>query len=371
MRNNDQVGAYVAWQRLLKADSDLQGLRPPVPADGSAGAPAVLLTFARLDSRYGLWVRRDAGLTFRWVEGDAGSIDRLARQFSALCSQSNISMTELRDAGARLRSRLLDFALSATPAESVLLVQPDGDLAMLPWAALPLSAGTTIANKYLVAIAPLPVVYPGSVRLRSAIIRKTLIAAAPALDATRAADYPPLPGIEREIAAVRGAYPDSDVLTGRTATAAKIDLYLHSDDALHFAGHAAVTADGIRLLTASDPEAQDREEAQGLWKPGKDGLRLGLAVLSACSTARYGDVESPEPRDLASALLLGGARQVVATLWKVDSEASTRFMETFYNEMHRGRITPDAMRKAWRTVREQPGTTNPYYWAGFSLFVQI
>ena len=273
--------------------------------------------------------------------------------------------------GARLRSTLLDFALSVTPAESVLLVQPDGDLAMLPWAALPLSPGTTIADRYLVAIAPLPVAYPGPVRLRSAIIRKTLIAAAPALDAGRAADYPPLPGIEREIAAVRGAYPDSDVLTGLAATGAKIDSYLQSDDALHFAGHAAVTADGIRLLTAADPAAQNREAAQGLWKPGKDGLRLGLAVLSACSTARYEDVESPEPRDLASALLLGGARQVVATLWNVDSEASTRFMETFYREMHRGRITPDAMRKAWRTVSGQPGMTNPYYWAGFSLFVQI
>ena len=100
-------------------------------------------------------------------------------------------------------------------------------------------------------------------------------------------------------------------------------------------------------------------------------MRLGLAVLSACSTARYEEVESPEPRDLASALLLGGARQVVATLWNVDSEASTRFMEAFYREMHLGRMTQDAMRKAWRTVREQPGMTNPYYWAGFSLFVQI
>ena len=94
-------------------------------------------------------------------------------------------------------------------------------------------------------------------------------------------------------------------------------------------------ADTLRLYP--DPEAKDREAAQGFWKPGKDGLRLGLAVLGACSTARYEDVESPEPRDLAGALLLGGARQVVATLCNVDSEASTRFMEAFYDEMHKGR----------------------------------
>jgi hypothetical protein len=371
LRNNDSIGAYMAWQRLLKADSDLQGLLPVVPARLSSGVPAVLLTFARLDSRYGLWVRRDGGLSFRWIDGAADSIDRLVRQYSALCSQSKIAMTELSEVGAQLRSKLLDFALSSTPAESVLLVQPDGDLAMLPWAALPLSSGMAIASKYLVATAPLPVAYPGAVRLPNTIVRRALVAGAPTLDPGIAADYPPLPGIERELDAVRETYPNSDLLTGPAATTTNIDRYLHGDDALHFSGHAAVTADGIGLLTAPDPAANDAEARQGLWKPGKDGLRLGLAVLSACSTARYEDVESPEPRDLAGALLLSGARQVVATLWNVDSEASTRFMETFYGEMHKGSMAPYAMQKAWRTVTKQPGMTNPYYWAGFSLFVQI
>jgi CHAT domain-containing protein/tetratricopeptide (TPR) repeat protein len=371
LRNNDSTGAYVAWQRMLKSDDELQGLLPAEPAGLSTGAPAVLLTFARLDSRYALWVRRDGGLSFRWIEGDAESIDRLARQYSALCSQSKAAMPELREVGAQLRFKLLDSALSALPAESVLLVQPDGDLARLPWAALPLSSGVALARKYLVATAPLPATYPGAIRLPNVVVRRALIAGAPTLNPSRAADYPPLPNIEQELEAVRGAYPNSDLLQGPTATSADIDRYLRSDDALHFTGHAAVTSEGIRLLTAPDPAAKDREAAEGLWKPGKDGLRLGLAVLSACSTARFEEVESPEPRDLATALLLGGARQVVATLWNVDSQASTRFMEAFYREMHLGGTTPDAMRKAWRAVSEQPGMTNPYYWAGFSLFVQI
>jgi tetratricopeptide (TPR) repeat protein len=371
LRNNDSIGAYVAWQRLLKADSELQGLLPLAPAGPSSGAPAVLLTFARLESRYGVWVREEHGLSFRWVDGDADSIDRLARQYSALCAQPNTSPVQLNEAGGQLRSRLLDFALSVTPSGSAIVVQPDGDLAMLPWAAIPLPAGKAIGERYLVAIAPLPAEYPGPVRLPKTIVRRALIAGDATLDPSRAADYPPLPGAERELEAVREAYPDSDLLTGAQATAENIDRYLRTDDAFHFTGHAAVTADGIRLLTAQDPTAKDREAAQGLWKPGKDRLRLGLAVLGACSTARYEDVESPEPRDLAGALLLGGARQVVATLWNVDSEASTRFMEAFYNEMHKGSMAPYAMQKAWRAVTEQPGMKNPYYWAGFSLFVQI
>jgi tetratricopeptide (TPR) repeat protein len=371
LKNRDEIGAYLEWQRMLKADDELQGLSPAAPEGASSGAPAVMLTFARLDNRYGLWVRREGQPTFRWIDGDAVTIDRLARQFSALCSQSKTAMPELSEVGGQLRSKLLDFALTVTPAGSVLLVQPDGDLARVPWAALPLSSGTAIAARYLVATAPLPVADTGVLRLPNTIVRKALIAGAPMLDPILAVDYPPLPDVGRELDAVREAYPNSDLLTGRAATATNIDRYLHSDDALHFTGHAAVTADGIRLLTAPDSAATDHEAAEGFWKPGKDGLRLGLAVLSACSTARYEDVESPEPRDLAGALLLGGARQVVATLWNVDSEASTRFMEAFYGEMHKGSMAPYAMQKAWRTVTEQPGMANPYYWAGFSLFVQI
>jgi tetratricopeptide (TPR) repeat protein len=371
LRNNDSIGAYLAWQRLLKDDSELQGLLPLAPAGPSSGAPAVLLTFARLESRYGVWVREEHGLTFRWVDGDADSIDRLARQYSALCAQPNTALVQLSEAGGQLRSKLLDFALSLMPSGSALVVQPDGDLAMLPWAAIPLSTGRAIGEGYLVAIAPLPAEYPGPVRLPKTIVRRALIAGDATLDPNRAADYPPLPGAERELDAVREAYPDSDLLTGAQATAENVDHYLRSDDALHFTGHAAVTGDGIRLLIAPDRAARDPEAAQGLWKPGKDGLRLGLAVLGACSTARYEDVESPEPRDLASALLLGGARQVVATLWNVDSEASTRFMETFYGEMHKGSMAPYAMQIAWRAITDQAGMKNPYYWAGFSLFVQI
>ena len=371
LRNNDEIGAYVTWQRMLKADDELQGLRLAATAGPSTGAPAVMLTFARLESRYGLWVRREGQPTFRWIDGDAAIIDRLARQFSALCSQSRTAMPELGEVGAQLRAKLLDFALGATPAGSVLLVQPDGDLARVPWAALPLSSGTTVAAKYLVAIAPLPVAYPGVLRLPNAIVRRALIAGDPMLSPGLARDYPPLPHALRELDAVRAAYPNSDLLTGPAATSSNIDRYLLGHDALHFTGHAAVTAEGIRLLTAPDLASKDRDAAQGFWKPGKDGLRLVLAVLSACSTARYEEVESPEPRDLAGALLLGGARQVVATLWNVDSEASTRFMEAFYSEMHKGSMAPYAMQEAWHRVTEQPGMTNPYYWAGFSLFVQI
>jgi CHAT domain-containing protein len=371
LRNNDEIAAYMTWQRMLKADDERQGMRPTAPASRSAGTPAVMLTFARLDDRYGVWVRGDDQPSFRWIDGDAGFIDRLARQFSALCSQSKTPIPELGEVGAQLRSKLLDFALSVTPAGSVLLVQPDGDLARVPWAALPLSSGTAIAAKYLVAIAPRPVAYPGVLRLPDTIVRRALIAGDPTLSPGFARDYPPLPHALRELDAVREAYPNSDLLTGPAATSTNIDRYLNGDDALHFTGHAAATADGIRLLTAPDPAIQDREAAQGLWKPGQDGLRLGLAVLSACSTARYEEVESPEPRDLAGALLLAGARQVVATLWNVDSEASTRFMEAFYGEMQKGSMAPHAMQKAWRTVTEQPGMRSPYYWAGFSLFVQI
>jgi CHAT domain-containing protein len=93
-------------------------------------------------------------------------------------------------------------------------------------------------------------------------------------------------------------------------------------------------------------------------------------VLSACSTARYEEVETPAPPDLASALLLDGVPQVVATLWNADSSAVSRFMGAFYGAIRRGAAPLAAVREASEDVRRTPGWAHPYYWASMSLFVR-
>jgi CHAT domain-containing protein len=78
-----------------------------------------------------------------------------------------------------------------------------------------------------------------------------------------------------------------------------------------------------------------------------DGQRFGLAdmarldlrgqrlvTLSACETGMpAGDATDGRQIDgLASAVLGAGARQVLASLWRVDDQTTARFMQVFYEE---------------------------------------
>jgi tetratricopeptide (TPR) repeat protein len=368
LRRNRLFDAYRSWQDFLRADGELRGLSGPQPGAPDGGQSAALVTFARLGGRYGVWVRRGSRLDFDWVPGDADSIDRLVRQYAALCSQPRPNSELLRSAGRQLSNRLLAFPLHLASGRSALVVQPDGELSRLPWAALPVESGAYLGDERLVAVSSMQAPYQQPLGLPDARVHRILIVGSAAIDPHLIGDYPPLPGVEDEIGAVAKTFPNSDVLTGALATAENINRHLGQDDALHFTGHAAMTSEGIRLLVAPDPSTS----ASGFWGPGSSfGARLSLAVLGACSTAHYEEVESPEPADLAEGLLFGGARQVVAALWNVDSAAAAVFMQSFYRNLHLGRTVTEAIQSASREVRERPGWENPYYWAAFSLFVRI
>jgi CHAT domain-containing protein len=232
---------------------------------------------------------------------------------------------------------------------------------------LPLPSGQPLGDQLLIAIAPF-VDRPGQVSVPAVHVRHALIVAATVLHPNDAADFPHLPGLAEEIAAVRETFSGADALEGSAATGMNIEAHLSSADALHFAGHAVAKPDGIEFLVA--PDLGGRGRSGGRWRPAAGGTRLGLVVLSVCSAARFEEIESPEPQHVASAMLLSGTRQVVASLWNTDSAAASRFMQMFYRNLRQGLSSAQSMQAAAREVRAQPGWRNPYYWASFMLFVR-
>jgi len=66
--------------------------------------------------------------------------------------------------------------------------------------------------------------------------------------------------------------------------------------------------------------------------------------------------------------MYAGASSVVASLWKVDDEATGELMRQFYTNMLQERMTPAAgLRAAQNSIRQRPEWRSPYYWAGFTL----
>ena len=149
-----------------------------------------------------------------------------------------------------------------------------------------------------------------------------------------------------------------------------IDLSKYS--ILHFATHG--------LLDPKRPELSgfflSMVDASGRPQDGfitiDDVYRLeapvDLVVLSACRTALGKDVRGEGLVGLTRGFMYAGASSVVASLWKVDDEATAELMKYFYaNMLQKGMRPAEALRAAQNTLRQNPHWQSPHFWAGFTL----
>jgi len=59
---------------------------------------------------------------------------------------------------------------------------------------------------------------------------------------------------------------------------------------------------------------------------------------------------------------------VLASLWKVDDEATAELMKEFYRQLLESGLAPAAaLRQAQITQMQKKSRQSPYYWAGFQL----
>jgi CHAT domain-containing protein len=99
-------------------------------------------------------------------------------------------------------------------------------------------------------------------------------------------------------------------------------------------------------------------------------LRLGadLVVLSGCETALGREVRGEGLVGLTQGFLYAGARQVVASLWRIEDRATAELMSRFYRGLLVEGLTPAAaLRQAQLAVRDDKRWRSPYYWSGFVL----
>jgi CHAT domain-containing protein len=88
---------------------------------------------------------------------------------------------------------------------------------------------------------------------------------------------------------------------------------------------------------------------------GLDLGRLELAVLSACETGLGEAAAGEGVFGLQRALHLAGTRDVVASLWKVDDDATAALMALFYHQLWQQKQPPlQALRQAQLTLYRHP-----------------
>jgi len=182
-----------------------------------------------------------------------------------------------------------------------------------------------------------------------------------------------LAGARSEVAQVASCFSSPLVLPQEEINVRGIRQAIGSIGWLHAACHGVADAENPLAsgLVLADGE---RFTLEDLFEGNQEHLLL--TVLSACQT-NVPDVRLPdEATSLATGLLLGGCRAVIASAWQVPDAATSALMRLFYLQWrHEGNEISSALRKAqlvFAAGQIPPGEpwkaewADPYFWAGFS-----
>lgn len=196
----------------------------------------------------------------------------------------------------------------------------------------------------------------------------------PSGDSFNPSTLEPLFFTKRELANLREvAGAETFVATGFEASREKLESADLSKYAiLHFATHGILDPkrpekSGI-VLSMVDRSGQPQDGFVGLQHIY--GLRapVNLVVLSACRTGLGKEVRGEGLIGLTRGFMYAGASSVMASLWKVDDEATAELMKRFYSNMLQHGMTPTAaLRSAQNSIRQEPQWRAPYYWAAFTI----
>jgi CHAT domain-containing protein len=141
---------------------------------------------------------------------------------------------------------------------------------------------------------------------------------------------------------------------------------------VHFATHALLDNEHPELsgivLSLVDQKGQRQDGFLRLHDIYNLKLPVDLVVLSACQTGLGKDVRGEGLIGLTRGFMYAGASGVVASLWKVDDEATAELMKYFYEGLFEKGLSPSgALREAQLALRQQKRWREPYYWAGFVI----
>jgi CHAT domain-containing protein/Tfp pilus assembly protein PilF len=244
------------------------------------------------------------------------------------------------------------------------------------------SAGRKPAGKTLAVLAD-PVFskddprVPSSGKGREAAVEET----SPTADVRRSAGESGLPDLVRlrfsrmeadEIARLAPGEMKMEALdftaNRELATSAEIGQYR----IVHFATHGLINnlrpeLSGV-VLSMVDEQGRPQNGFLRLYDIYNLKLGADLVVLSACQTALGKEVKGEGLIGLTRGFMYAGARQVVASLWRVDDRATSELMKRFYRGMLEQGLRPAAaLRAAQVSMCKDKRWLAPHYWAAFTI----
>jgi CHAT domain-containing protein/tetratricopeptide (TPR) repeat protein len=356
--------------------------RPLKEIEAALPANAQLVMYAALSDKLLVWYvsreRFESQVVQLGAEALAEKVNRLLRLISARPRAGDALPPE----SAELYELLIRPVLPFIDGGKQLCIVPDKSLHLLPFGAL-VSPDTSryVAQDYTLVYAASASMFvrdTGLARQAAGGGAERLLAVGnPHFDREAFPDLEYLPaaaGEAAQIAALYGATP----LIGADASETAVTAEMRRANVIHLATHYVpdpASAMLSKLLLAAPREGSRRG-------PTDDGallaheiyrLRLPLSrlvVLSACQTGVEDYLKGEGAIGLARPFKAAGVPLVVASLWAVDSQATSALMADFHRLRKLENVpAAEALRRAQVRMigHREPDYRHPYYWAAFTL----
>ncbi|WP_258003785.1 CHAT domain-containing protein [Fischerella thermalis] len=262
--------------------------------------------------------------------------------------------------------------LPTNPDEHVIFI-PQGELFLVPFAALQNAQGKYLIENHTISTAPsiqaLDLLAQFKQRHKRQKTQDVLVVGNPIMPTVvlKPGDKPhqfsPIPGAEQEAKAI-ATIMNTQALTGKAATEIEVVQRIPKARIIHLATNTYIdTMQGFKSFLAFAPSAS----SDGLLTIDEiNNLQLyaELVVLSSSQTA-LGRITGDGVIGLSRAFFAAGVPSVIGSLWYVSNQSTLFFMTEFYKNLRENTDKATALRQAMlATMKKYP---HPMEWAAFTL----
>lgn len=173
-----------------------------------------------------------------------------------------------------------------------------------------------------------------------------------------------------EVKRISSLIPKATVLAREKATEDLVKSANLSDyRIIHFATHGLIddqkpARSAIVLTLDNDPTEDGFLQMREVFN-----LRLNadLVVLSSCQTGLGQFIRGEGIEGISRAFFFAGASSVLMSLWTINDQVSSQFMERFYFHLKFSESLAEALRRVKLEMIDSGVVSHPYYWAPFIL----
>lgn len=326
-------GRQMAWY-------DGRSLPPPPSVGPDLRRPnQTLLTFLVMSDETFVWLTTKDGAEFVRARAGRARLEALVDRWRRAVDAGGND----RDPSKELFDLLLGGIAERLDTSDVLLVQPDGPLHGLSFAAL------WTGERYLIETRPVWTVAgarpPGVRAFESEGADLRVVAVGdPAFSSDTHPRLARLPGAALEARQVANLYPASSVIVGKDATAVALVEELKTADVVHIATHAVanlLVPDQSRLVLAAPGGDLSVAEIRGLRR-----MRARVFVLSACRSASGRVVRGTGSLSVTHAVTERLAPAAIGMQWDVGDDDSVVVATAIHRRLAAGMGVAHALQAA-------------------------